>query len=69
LASIVDDRRTSPSVEPTAFPNTSTNLSWSSTPWGYSATPGAYGVIFATGQVGGDVYSGSDAVRCVRREP
>jgi Protein of unknown function (DUF1566) len=50
LASIVDRTRSSPSIDPTAFPGTPVDYFWSSTP--FNALPGAaWSIYFSDGSV------------------
>lgn len=64
LASIVEQRCYSPSINEAIFPDTLPNLFWSSSPSGY----GAWGINF----IGGEVYDGFEYrvyVRLVRARP
>jgi hypothetical protein len=68
LESIVDDTRSNPSIDPTAFPSTPGNYFWSSSP--YVAASGGYGwfVNFISGLSGSNYYVIGNyyRVRCVR---
>jgi hypothetical protein len=65
LQTIVDESRTSPSIDTTAFPSTPSSNFWSSSPLAGSSSV-AWGVYFYGGNTGGLDVSNSYFVRCVR---
>ncbi len=68
LYSIVDTRRTFPSTDPAAFPQTPLSYFWSSS--SYAADPSsAWGVAFDNGYVGNVDKDNGKYVRCVRSGP
>jgi hypothetical protein len=68
LSGIVDAGRTSPTINPTAFPATPNNWFWSSSShWGSSSV--AWGVGFSGGVVTQNTKASSYVVRCIRRGP
>jgi hypothetical protein len=65
LQTIVDDSRTSPSIDTAAFPSTPADYFWSSSPLAGSSS-GAWGVGFGYGYTSSFVVSDTSLVRCVR---
>jgi hypothetical protein len=66
LLTIVDDSRSNPSIDPTAFPATPANYFWSSSPWADSPSY-AWNVHFNYGYPGYQAaVSNMFHVRCVR---
>ena len=65
LQTIVDDSRTNPSIDTTAFPSTPADVFWSSSPLAGSSSY-AWVVFFNVGNSGANDVSGTDYVRCVR---
>ena len=65
LESLTDDTRYNPSIDKLVFPNANASDYWSSTTYAYYP-PGAWGVHFSDGYVGGYGKDGSLYVRCVR---
>ena len=65
LASIVDEGRSSPSVDVSAFPGTPSEFFWSSTSSAGGVSPGWY-VDFSYGYVSNRVVGSSLRARCVR---
>jgi hypothetical protein len=55
----------SPAIDGTAFPNTPSEVFWSSTPWAGSSSS-AWGVDFSYGYAGNGDVGYSYRVRCVR---
>ncbi|MDI7269494.1 MAG: DUF1566 domain-containing protein, partial [Myxococcota bacterium] len=69
LASIVDDHRTNPSIDPVAFPDTPANYFWSSSSYSGSSSYAWY-VNFSYGYVyDHDKTYSNNVVRCIRRGP
>jgi hypothetical protein len=65
LSTIVDFTRTSPAIDPTAFPTTPSEWFWTSSP--YTAYSGyVEDVYFSAGYSGNDVVGLGQRVRCVR---
>lgn len=65
LTSIANKTLVNPAIDSTAFPVTSSEWYWSSTPY-VSGSSGAWGVYFANGYVGYDYRDNGDLVRLVR---
>ena len=65
LSSLVNWGNFNPSIDPIAFPNTTANLFWSSTPYQPSPTS-AWFVYFGSGGVGSNSVTSSYYVRCAR---
>jgi hypothetical protein len=65
LESLVDRRRSSPSLDTAAFPNTPSAAFWSSTAYAGSSTD-AWVVFFSTGYASFVGPDGTNRVRCVR---
>jgi len=65
LQTIVDDSRTSPAIDPNAFPSTPTRSFWSSSPF-VTVSSEAWLVSFSNGNTSINVVSSLDNVRCVR---
>jgi hypothetical protein len=66
LQTIVDDTRTFPAIDPTAFPGTLTDVAyWTSTPVSWQQVPNAWHVGFDLGQTNHDLASAAYHARCV----
>jgi formylglycine-generating enzyme required for sulfatase activity len=65
LQTIVDDSRTNPAIDPTAFPSTPSDYFWSSSPLAGSSS-NAWFVLFGYGSTDYYVVSFTYSVRCVR---
>ena len=65
LQTIVDDTRTYPAIDPTAFPNTPSEGFWSASPYA-GATSYAWLIAFDIGSTGGNLMGNTYWVRCVR---
>jgi hypothetical protein len=66
LQTLVDVSERNPSIDPTAFPNTSSSAYWSSSPLAGSSSATAWYVFFSYGYVYYDAVSSAYNVRCVR---
>jgi len=66
LQTIVDDTRSYPSIDPTAFPNTPAIWFWTSSPGAGGFSSYAWSVTFSFGNAHSDAVGLSNGVRCVR---
>jgi hypothetical protein len=68
LESILDDSKTLPAIDPTAFPETPWSAFWSSSTFRTAASARAYTVVFTNGSVIDDPWTTPHHVRCVRSD-
>jgi hypothetical protein len=66
LLSIVDDTRSFPAIDPSAFPSTESDHFWTSSPLASASEIGAWYVHFSYGTSGYSNTSSAYRVRCVR---
>jgi hypothetical protein len=65
LQTIVDDTKSNPAIDPTAFPNTPPTWFWTSSPLAADSSA-VWCVAFNLGYTDVNVFNVTDQVRCVR---